>query len=253
MESNAAATLIGLPVELLENICTHLCVHEGHGHRGLQTWPIFSLLLSCRTVHAKMGNLFYQLAFGRTFVSPSEPSITRLLEISQARVIASKITTLIIREPERNEILTPERDPLTPTGHRDKKAYERLFRVRARVFQEKSGIYAIMLSRALPALKNLREVASQSNAQIVATVFPTTITFLFSTILVSIAFAAIQLRALRIEGVNVHALAAPGQVLESLGQLRVLELKLSTPRGESLSVTFGPQIFSLPTILTDYT
>lgn len=66
---NSAATLIALPVEILDIICEYLLRDPGdEWKRGGKTYHMWSLRLTCYTIHDKIIDIFAKHAFGHLMV-----------------------------------------------------------------------------------------------------------------------------------------------------------------------------------------
>lgn len=255
------ANLSRVPLELLELICEHLTSLNGVSLSAPE-W-LLSLRLVCRSINSKLHDYFGRRAFGTLGIKATYRNLQRVNEIAHSP-FAVKVERILLSGYEEKLEEGKECDQIVQavqSGRNSRRArkVERMLQLTPqeqaqslklthqeqdeRAFIERSGTLGITLTLALLKMPNIRtfeiqctRIDSKSVRRAKTGVGEST-TALFSVVVAGLAHTDLKPHALKFlrypdfdnhEGVSLQALAMPPNVLNSLSELRHLELRLET-------------------------
>jgi hypothetical protein len=249
--------LAQLPVELLNQICTHLVypLETNLVYEMPCPWQMMDLRLACQQINAKTFDFFSRVAFRTVRVQQTYNSLKKINKIAQHVHFASRIERLFLSLYEgkmSNEKYNKIQTQLSDESISGSKRRELTALVRHAhreqtdaAFMETSTADGIMLTMAMQKMPNLRTIMIISGddredewpiRRAQSSTTPTT-THLFSTILSSLAFSEVKPHQLLVphfgygyqnQGVSLQALFMPRELLSCVSELRCLEITLET-------------------------
>ncbi|KAK3658748.1 hypothetical protein LTR56_001619 [Elasticomyces elasticus] len=251
---NSAAHITNLPTELIETIVERL-VYIGHGMNFIQ--DMFDFRLTCKAINDKTYEFFAKQAFRNMSVHIDYPGLQRFGKVSCNPTFANKVERVSIwhrdRECEDHETYetlreTAEDESAEEDERNEAEAHIELAMAEQeqRSFVERSATDGIMLTLAFQRMPNIRRIyirnvrlrpKRQQSIRRFETGTGESATHIWSTVTSSLAHAGLKAREIITdwyghseseEGVSLHALAMPVNLLCSFSELRHLDIRLET-------------------------
>ena len=242
-------TLETLPVEILETMCNTLIHPERPWHTDIA--QMFSLRLTSHLLRSKTDALFAISAFEILTVPDILHCYRRLQEISKIEAFATRVRIIHFRQSRYTTVRDYRKAcrPLEPTAlgtAQRRQMLDELFQADCEqnhsAFYENSPMMSLVLVDALSRLSNLQylNLGSGGTDQYYSTIVRSQgnhTTKWFQTLLTCLHFAGVKpdrfeihmgSRGFESEGIAMHALAVPSNVLQCFDSLRSLDLRIET-------------------------